>query len=185
MVKRFEKRDWNGDPKSVSSTGGVSSYTSFAGASGIAPSDAAYVRIYVEKKSYGFINFDDVTFTNTTSIASQNIALSSGSSTTVTFTWNTSGFAKGNYTITAKVPHLPYETDTTDNTLTDGWVLVTIPGDVNGDRKVDIKDIYACILAFGTKPGKPKWNPNCDINNDLVVDMKDIYTAIRNFGKKW
>lgn len=42
--------------------GGVSSYTLFAGASGFAPSDAVYARIYIEKKSYGFINFDNVTF---------------------------------------------------------------------------------------------------------------------------
>jgi len=111
--------------------------------------------------------------------------LTNATSTIKAFSWDTTGITKGDYTLTAEVTQVPGETDVTDNILIDGSVLVTTPGDVNGDRKVDMKDIYACILAFMSKPGQPKWNPVCDINNDGVVDMKDIYTAIRNFGKKW
>jgi len=32
------------------------------------------------------------------------------------FTWNTTSFAKGNYTIDAYAPPVPNEMDTTDNT---------------------------------------------------------------------
>jgi hypothetical protein len=57
--------------------------------------------------------------------------------------------AKGNYTITAKASQLPYETDPSDNILTDGWIFITITGDVNGDRKVNVKDIFAVAKKFG------------------------------------
>jgi len=59
--------------------------------------------------------------------------LPNGVSTTLTFIWNTTDVPYGNYTISAVADTLPDETDTTDNTYTDGWVLVTIPGDICGD----------------------------------------------------
>jgi len=64
-----------------------------------------------------------------------------------------------------------------------GLVLITIPGDINGDRKVDAKDAALCIKAYGSTPGHPSWNPNADINNDYKVDAKDIALKIKNYGK--
>ena len=71
-------------------------------------------------------------YANATSIASQNITLSSGNSATITFTWNTTGFAKGNYTIWAYAWPVQNETDTTDNNCADGSVLITKVGDLGG-----------------------------------------------------
>jgi hypothetical protein len=65
--------------------------------------------------------------------------------TTVTFTWNSSGFAKGNYTISAYAWPVQGETDVADNSLDDVYVFVTLPGDINGDKKVNILD--AIVLA--------------------------------------
>jgi ABC-type transport system substrate-binding protein len=113
------------------------------------------------------------------------VTLTSGNFATVTFTWNTTGFAKGIYTISAVADTVPGETDTTDNTLTDGWVLVTIVGDVNGDCKVDGKDIALIIKAYGSYPGHPKWDPNMDVNCDGKVDGKDIALTIKYYGKYW
>jgi hypothetical protein len=104
-------------------------------------------------------------------------------STILTFLWNTTGFAKGNYTVSAYAWPVPGETDITDNSLTDGTVYVGIPGDVNGDKKVDLKDVYAVAKAYGSFPGHPKWNPVCDINNDNKVDLKDYYIVCKNYGK--
>jgi hypothetical protein len=59
--------------------------------------------------------FKVTAYTNATSIGSQNVTLSSGNSTTITFTWNTTGFAKGNYTISVYAEPVPGETDTADN----------------------------------------------------------------------
>jgi parallel beta-helix repeat protein len=113
------------------------------------------------------------------------ITLTSRSSTTVTFTWNTTGFAKGNHTISAVADTVPDETDTEDNTFVDGWVLVSIPGDVNGDRKVDGKDVALTIKHYGSYPGHPKYNPNVDINCDGKIDGKDVALTIKYYGKWW
>ena len=115
------------------------------------------------------------------------LALASRNSTILTFTWNTTDFAKGNYRITANITQVIGETDTTDNTQTT-WVIVTIAGDVTGatglsDRKVDMRDIGAICSKFGTNSASPGWNVNMDINDDGVVNMRDVGIACSNFGK--
>ena len=62
-------------------------------------------------------------------------------------------------------------------------IWLTMIADVNGDRKVDMRDLFLVILAFGTGPGQPGWNPICDINQDGKVDMKDIFIVILEYGK--
>ncbi len=125
------------------------------------------------------------TFQINTTIKEQTLTLESRNSTTITTPWNTTGKAKGNYTITANATILPGEIDTADNNLTDGWVFITIVGDVNGDRKVDLKDVFGVALAYGSFPGHPKWDPNLDINSDLKVDLKDYFAATLNYGESW
>jgi len=112
------------------------------------------------------------------------ITLTSGNSTTVTLTWNTTGFAKGNYIIWAYAWPVPGETDTADNTCTDGYVFVGLVGDINADRIVDIEDIYTTALAYGTMPGQPDYKPNLDINGDGIIDIEDIYTTALHYGEK-
>ena len=120
---------------------------------------------------------------NTTSVASQTITLGNGTSTTITFSWNTTGFAKGNYSIDAEAGSVPGETDTADNTLLDGWIFVAMPGDINADGIVDIFDIATVALAFGSTPSDPNWNSIADINNDNIVDIFDIVVVALHFGE--
>ncbi len=84
---------------------------------------------------------------------------------TLIFTWNTTGFAKGNYTITAYADPVSGETDTADNNFTDGWVIVAMAGDITGpeawpDGKWDIRDIALVAKHFGQNV--PLAPPNCD-----------------------
>jgi hypothetical protein len=116
---------------------------------------------------------------------SENIPLTSRNSTTITFTWNTTGFANGNYSISAYAWPVPSETNTGDNTFVGGWVIVSIVGDVNGDGKVDLKDVFSVALAYGSYPGHPKYSPNLDINDDDTIDLKDYYATVLNYGKEW
>jgi hypothetical protein len=110
--------------------------------------------------------------------------LASGANVTITFNWNTSSVQPcKNYTIWAQASIVPGETDTTDNTLTDGTVKIKLMGDVNGDGKVDGKDIALIVKAFGSYPGHPRWNPNADINNDNKIDAKDVALTLKNYGK--
>lgn len=128
--------------------------------------------------------FNITLYANTTEIQTREITLSRENSATITFTWSTAGFGKGNYTIKVIADTVPGETYTADNTCTaDKPVFVGIPGDVNGDRKVDLKDVYAVAKAYGSFPGHPRWNPMCDINNDGKVDLKDYYITCKNYGK--
>jgi len=128
--------------------------------------------------------FNVTVYANQTIIAIfYNATLTSGNSTIVAFTWNTTGFAKGNYTIWAYAWPVPGETDTADNTLADGVVYVGIPGDVDGNGKVEIKDLLLLAKAYGTNPHSPNWKPNLDVNSDDKVDIKDILMAAKNYGK--
>jgi len=116
------------------------------------------------------------------------IQLANGTSTSITFMWNTTGVAKGNYTISAYAWPVPSETDTTDNTLMDGWVIVAMIGDVTGpdgwpDGKVNMRDIGAIARCFGTQAGDPDYNANYDIVYDGKIDMRDIGLAARHFGE--
>lgn len=123
-------------------------------------------------------------YANMTSIISQSVTLTSGNLTTITFTCNTSGFVKGNYTIWAYAWPVQGETDTTDNALSDGWVVITIPGDVNGDTYVNIKDAVLLGVAFGSEEGQPMYNPNADINGDGYTNIKDAVILGVNFGQQ-
>ena len=116
-------------------------------------------------------------------IGIQNITLSSGNSTLITFTWNTTGVSYGNYTISAYATPVPGETDTTDNTYVDCWVIVTISGDVNGDGIVDASDLFNLGKAYRSTPESPNWNPNCDFNDDNKVDASDLFELSKNYGK--
>jgi parallel beta-helix repeat protein len=155
----------------------------------VAPSKTVVGQGFTVHKNVTIVNRGDYTetfnvtvYANTTIIETKEITLTSGNSTTITFTWNTTGFAKGNYTISANAEPVPGEIDTTDNTLADGWVLVTIPGDVNGDFKCEGKDIAIIAKAYGTRAGEAGYVPNADINDDGKIDGKDIAIAAKYYG---
>ncbi len=110
----------------------------------------------------------------------QIVTLPPGNSATLMFAWNTTDFPKGNYTLSALA-----EGVTADVGYVNGWALATISGDVDGDRRVDMRDIGAQGRAFGATPIDPRWNSNADINGDNKIDMRDIGIAARNFGQSW
>jgi hypothetical protein len=83
------------------------------------------IDVTVENQGDYLETFDVTAYANTTEIETEEITLTSGSSATITFTWDTTGFAAGNYTISAYATPVPGETDTADNTLVDGQVSVT------------------------------------------------------------
>jgi len=97
------------------------------------------------------------------------------------------GVYKGNYTISAYAWPITGETETADNTYTDDTVLVTIPGDVNGDRTVNIID--AAGISAHWYPGPPigplGYGSNADINNDGSVDIIDLAIVSANWGQTW
>jgi len=60
-----------------------------------------------------------------------------------------------------------------------------LAGDVNGDFKVDVRDVTAATRAFGTVPGDLRWNPRADINGDGKIDIRDIAFISKKFGQHY
>lgn len=139
-------------------------------------------------------SFNVTIYANTIIITTiENITLATSSSKTMNCTWNTTGFAFGNYTISAYAWPLTDELDTSDNNFIGGWVVVSILGDVVGppdttgppDGKVDMRDIDVILSRFGATPRYLNWDLNFDINEDGVINMRDINIACSNFGKHY
>jgi hypothetical protein len=89
---------------------------------------------------------------------------------------------KGNNTVSARFDTVAGETETSDNTL-NSWLLVTIPGDVNGDRTIDIFDAITLAAVFNSQPTSPNWNVNVDINGDNIVDLYDAIILASHFNQ--
>ena len=121
---------------------------------------------------------------NATLIGTKEVMLlAPGQSMLVNFTWNTEGWDMGNYRLCSTVYTSPNETDTTDNTYVDGWILVTIPGDVDGDYDVDIFDIVVVCGSYGLSEDHAEFVPNADIDDDGDVDIYDVVIAASNYSK--
>jgi hypothetical protein len=133
--------------------------------------------------------FNATVYANSTCIYSEPTVLAM-TDHTLSFIWNTTGFAYGNYTITARAEFDPSENATTNNCTCS--TIVTIPGDLNGGFKVSLLDLVLLANAYGTTPasgGAPgalgAWNPNADINGDLKVDVRDLVTLANHYGQHY
>jgi hypothetical protein len=129
-------------------------------------------------------------YANTTLIHSEPLtSFSSGMSKNLTFTWNTTGFTRGNYTLTVYLTPVSGETNTLNNMLSESFVVVAMPGDIIGpngwpDGKIDMRDISKIAKLFGVDYPDPRYDANCDLICDLKIDMKDISFDARRFGQQ-
>jgi len=128
--------------------------------------------------------FNVTLYANTTEVETKEITLTSGNSTTITFTWNTTGFVKGNYTLWAYAWPVLGETDIADNSFTNGVIMVTTPGDLDGDYDVDILDVIKITAIYALKIGDPRFNPNSDLDNDGVITILDVIMCTTHYGEK-
>jgi hypothetical protein len=108
--------------------------------------------------------------------------LPAGVSTTLTFVWNTAGYAKDNYTVSATADILE-DVNPDDNTFTDDVVRVMLPGDATHDGLVDTHDVTAVILGFNAFSGGPRYDPYLDMDASGRVNVIDVVISLINFGK--
>lgn len=57
--------------------------------------------------------------------------------------------------------------------------------DVNGDTRVDFRDIAIAAIAFGSFPGNSRWNLLADMNQDNRVNLRDVASIAKDFGKRY
>jgi parallel beta-helix repeat protein len=78
---------------------------------------------------------------------------------------------------------------TIDENNTDRYPLMhpyfPLFGDVNGDGKVDMKDVGVVARAFGSHPDGSRWNPLADVDGNNAIDLRDIALVAKNFGKHY
>jgi hypothetical protein len=143
--------------------------------------------ISVEVTNYGIDGetFNTTVYANTTIIDTlTDITLVAKSSAILTFSWNTSSCSKGSYTISDTVEWLNGNLRTTG----DNCVLVTVPGDADGNFQVDIYDVTAICVCYDSKLGPPRdplYYPNCDLDGNGVIDIFDVTTACITYGQKY
>jgi len=130
-----------------------------------------------------------LTVTNTTSTGMGTLAgtLAAGSSANVVFSWNTTGFKPGRYTVSAVV--LSNATETAGNTGDESlslknqvWIMPL--GDIDQDGSVNLIDVSVVFYDYGTSYtcGCSRWNPYADVNSNGVIDIIDAGVAARNYG---
>jgi hypothetical protein len=135
------------------------------------------------------LNLEDIrAVASSGAFQTETVTLSSGSHTTISFSWNTSGFVKGTYTVSACAWPLPRETDTADNTYSNGNVIVAMIGDIRGpDGKVDIGDLFLIAKYFGKNvpPAHSNWDITGPIAGvpDNKVDTRDLDVIAERFGQ--
>jgi PKD repeat protein len=110
-----------------------------------------------------------------TAIQTQTIInLTPGSSTTITFTWNTTNTSVGRFSISATAKTVVGETETNDNTCLDGVVEVKCNPDINGDGVVNLFDLTILGTAWDSRPGDPNWNEWADLDGDGHIFLYDL-----------
>ena len=131
---------------------------------------------------YDSDSFDVILYANQTVIGTQtNVVLSKDESLRLTFMWSTTGFKKY-YIINATATPVPGETNLANNSLKfAGSIIVSIPGDINGDFVVDISD--AALLGLNWQKTVPPAPANVDISGDGIIDISDAAVIGINWQK--
>ena len=88
----------------------------------------------------------------------------------------------GNYTVTLKITDADGRSDITFSIIEVLNATAKLY-DVNNDGVIDLKDVFAVAIAYGSFPGHPNWNPACDFNNDDKVDLKDYFPVTLHYGE--
>jgi parallel beta-helix repeat protein len=153
-------------------------------------SEGFNLHVNVEMLNYGADpeSCSVVTYANGVPIVQADMIIPVRISTTPSLVWDTTSLTKYvNYTITAYAALVAEEVETSDNAGTDGWVIVTIQGDVNADRIVDIFDLVKVALVFGVSVPEPVvWPlPDEDVNGDGFYDIFDLVVVALNFGASY
>jgi len=145
----------------------------------------AKVNVTVENQGTNSESFDVTVYANDSIIQTYAVTnLASGSQETRTVIWNTTGWAKGNYTMKAVADQVVDEIDLGDNTFIDGWIMVVHPGDLDNSGEVDITDVVMVTGIYRAKIGDPDYNACRDVVEDGEIDISDVVAVTGHYREK-
>lgn len=61
-------------------------------------------------------------------------------------------------------------------------MTLIIPADIQGDGRVDMRDVATVVHLYKTRIDSPNWNPAADVIQDGIIDLKDIGFTARCFA---
>ena len=59
-----------------------------------------------------------------------------------------------------------------------------IPGDVNGNGRIDIVDLLIVARAFGSTPVSSNWDIRADLDGNSLINIADLVSVARNYGRQ-
>jgi hypothetical protein len=77
------------------------------------------------------------------------------------------------------------ENNEANNELTKNNFMVTVMGDINADKTVNILDGVVLSLAWTGVPNTPPWNDAADLDHNDVISIVDGTRASLNWGISW
>jgi hypothetical protein len=129
--------------------------------------------------------FDVTIYAGATQVGTASATVAANTAQTVKVTCTTTGLAKGSYVIKAQAT-VSGDQYAADNEVIQGTIFVTLAGDVDGDRDVDIFDIVTMAAGYGAaNQAATNYNPYSDLDNSYTINIFDIVTAAGNYGKSW
>jgi len=63
-------------------------------------------------------------------------------------------------------------------------ISISLYGDLNEDRIINILDLAFVAYSFGSTPDDPEWNPKADLNYDRIINIIDVSSVAKEFGKQ-
>lgn len=115
-------------------------------------------------------------YINTTIVGTEkNINLTNGTPTTLILTCNTTGLSLGKYSITASP----------GNTAAPSTIVLTIPGDLDGNFQAQLADLVILAKAYSSKASSPNWNPNADIDGNDAIGLSDLVILALHYGQHY
>lgn len=139
----------------------------------------------IENSGSSPVSFDVTFSVNGITISTQTITLQSESSTVASTVWNTTGFALGNYVLSATVWPVAEETSITSETCTGSTLLLTCPGDLTGQGEVDSTSFFAFMDDYISYYSENQYNPAADFEHDGAITTADFFAFMSAYIAYW
>ncbi len=130
-----------------------------------------------------------VTFSvNDIPVSTQAVTLPSGGSAVASTAWNTTGFALGDYVLSATASSIAGATTSTGDSCTGSTITVNCLGDLTDQGEVDSNSFFAFTSAYidyNSFDGSHQCNPAADFDHDGAITATDFFEFMNAYIAYW